>query len=117
MRFKSENFINKRYAVFAAILIVAGWAVFGDKGLIDVYRLGQERDGIINHNIELEAKNRTLEEQIRLLNTDKRYVGYVARRELGMIGKDELLYKLEDAPVGQGFSPAYYKDSAPAGQP
>lgn len=104
---KSENFLNRRYAALVAILIVAGWAVFGDKGLVDVYRLGQERDGIINHNIALEARNRALEEEIRLLNTDKRYVGYVARRELGMIGKDELLYKLEDAPKG----------SEPAGQP
>ncbi len=102
MRIKSENLFNRRYAALAAILIVAGWALFGDKGLVDVYRLTRERDGMINQNIALEAKNRVIEEEIRLLNTDKRYIGYVARRELGMIGKDELLYKLEDAPKGSG---------------
>ncbi|MBI5236710.1 MAG: septum formation initiator family protein [Deltaproteobacteria bacterium] len=100
MRIKSENLFNRRYAVLAVILLIAGWAIFGDKGLVDVYRLIKERDGMIKHNVVIEAKNRALEEEIRLLNTDKRYIGYVARRELGMIGKNELLYKLEDAPKG-----------------
>ena len=88
---------HKKYILAAVFLLIAGFAVFGDKGLLDVYRLKSERDGIISFNMELEAENRTLEQSIRLLETDKRYIGFIARKELGMIGRNEVVYKVEDS--------------------
>ncbi len=72
-------------------------AVFGNNGLYDVYRLRKERDNILRQNKSIEEENNVLEEEIRLLKTDKRYVGYIARKELGMIGKREVVYKIEEA--------------------
>lgn len=80
----------------AGILLVAALAVFGNRGLLDVYRLGKDRDSILSYNRSLEDENRDLEEQIELLKTDRRYIGYIARKELNMIGRNEAVYKLEE---------------------
>jgi len=85
---------QKKYVFAVVFLLIAGFAVFGDKGLLDVYRLKSERDGIISYNMELEAENSTLEQSIRLLETDQRYIGFIARKELGMIGRNEVVYKI-----------------------
>jgi cell division protein FtsB len=88
---------KKRFLLFFAILIAAitAFAIFGDKGLIDVWRFKQERDEIVSQNASLEQENKRLSEEIRLLETDKRYIATIARRELGMVGGDEVLYKIE----------------------
>lgn len=87
---------QKKYIFLAAVLLIAGFAVFGDKGLLDVYWLKSERDGILSYNRDLEEENKKLEASIRLLKTDVRYIGFIARKELGMIGKNELVYKIGD---------------------
>ncbi len=87
---------QKKYIFLAAVLLIAGFAVFGDKGLLDVYRLKSERDGIISYNRDLEEENKKLEASIRLLKTDVRYIGFIARKELGMIGKNEVVYRIEN---------------------
>lgn len=93
---KPTKVLQKKYVFAAVFLLIAGFAVFGDKGLLDVYWLKSQRDGIISYNMELEAENKTLEQSIRLLETDKRYIGFIARKELGMIGSNEVVYKVGD---------------------
>lgn len=83
--------------VCAAALLIVAAAAFGNKGFLDVWGLKKDRDNILAYNKSLEAENKDLDEKIRLLKTDKRYIAYVARTELGMIGKDEILYKIEDS--------------------
>ena len=78
------------------ILVVTIVAIFGDKGLVEAYGLKKERDSIVDHIAELREDNRFLEEDIDLLKTDKRYVEMVARKELGLVGKDEIIYMLKD---------------------
>ena len=94
----------KKWHLFgAAIVIIAAVAVFGDNGLIDLKRFKKERDGIISYNSALEKENVELEKKIALLKTDERYIEYVAKRELGMIGKDEVIYKFRriEKPAGK----------------
>jgi cell division protein FtsB len=89
---------KRKFFIFFAILIAAitAFAIFGDKGLIDVWRFKQERDRIVSQNETLEQENKRLAEEIKLLKTDKRYIATIARRELGMVGGDEVLYKIEE---------------------
>lgn len=88
---------SRKYIFLACIIAVCAFAIFGDKGILEVYRLRGERDGILSFNKALEDENRTLDESIRLLKADKRYIGYIARKELGMIGKNEVVYRFEEA--------------------
>lgn len=87
---------KKKYIFLSAILFFFTFTIFGKNGLYDVYRLRRERDNIIKQNKSIEEENGVLEEEIRLLKTDKRYVGYMARKELGMIGKREVVYRIDD---------------------
>ena len=82
--------------VFLAIIVViSGFAVIGDAGLLDVLRIQKERNEIASRTAELQQDNRRLAREIELLKTDKRYNAKIARRELGMIGSNEILYKVE----------------------
>lgn len=92
---KTEGF-KKKYLLLALIPAIAVFAVFGDKGLRDVYRLKKELNGILSYNRSLDEENKDLEEKIALLKTDRRYIGYIARKELGMIGKNEVVYRIEE---------------------
>ncbi len=78
------------------ILVVSIVAIFGDKGLVEAYGLKKERDSIVAHIDKLKEDNKLLEDDIDLLKTDKRYVEMVARNELGLVGKDEIIYMLKD---------------------
>jgi len=71
-------------------------AVFGDRGLMDVLKLRGERDVILNTNKALEGENSLLETKIALLKKDRRYIGQIARDELGMIGRNEIIYRFRD---------------------
>ena len=97
---KKEKILDSRNKIplLAAVVLVAvaAFAVFGDNGLLDVYKMRKERDGILAYNTSIEAENKGLEEQIALLKTDKRYIGRIARKELGMLGKNEMIYRFEE---------------------
>ena len=78
------------------MLGVALLAVFGDRGLIDLYRLAKERDGIVNYITVLDKKNAELKKLTKLLKTDERYIELIAKKELGMIGRNEVIYKITE---------------------
>jgi cell division protein FtsB len=97
VRKKGQSGRMKRYLFLAGIIAVGAFAVFGDKGIVRVYGLWEERNGIERYNAALEAENRVIEEDIRLLKTDKRYIAHIAKKELGMIGRDEVVFRIEAA--------------------
>jgi len=97
MRFKGLKRGRKKLALAAAVGVVLLYALVGDKGLLDVLKLKSERDGIVRFNRTLAAENAELEREIALLKTDDRYIGRVARTELGMIGKNEIIYRLGES--------------------
>jgi len=96
----------KRYAVGALALGLALYAVFGNGELLDLWRAQKERDTVLNEIKRIEADNSGLDEKVRLLKTDRRYIAHVARVELGMIGKDEIVYRVKTPGDATGGKPA-----------
>ncbi len=86
--------LTKRRIFIALLLIIALFAVLGDKGLIDLYRVRGELDGIQTYNKALDKENREIEKEIALLKGDRRYIEHIAKKELGMIRKNEVIYKI-----------------------
>ncbi len=83
------------YIFGAVIFFITLFTVFGDKGLIDVYRIKKDRNNISKYNSALKKENAGLEIKIALLKKDPRYIAEIAKKELGMIRKDEVVYRFE----------------------
>lgn len=81
--------------VLAALLI---FMVFSERGLAELNSLKAERDRIARHNRGLIQENITLGVEIDRLKHDAAYVESVARREFGMVGRDEILVKPQRSP-------------------
>ena len=74
--------------------------IFGDRGLVEVNRLKGERDQLLEDNHDLKAKNSALRREIERLKSDPAYIEHVARQELGMIGRDEVIVRF-NSPEGK----------------
>jgi cell division protein FtsB len=83
------------------ILLVWYFALFGEKGVIKIIRLRRERDRIIVDVSRMQEENKRLQEEIRRLREDSRYLESVARRDLGLIKENEILFIFEDESVAQ----------------
>jgi len=77
------------------VVITALLTIFGNRGLIRVYKLSKERDSINVYNGKLKAENDALGEEIQRLKADNKYIEMIARKEMGMIGKNEVVYQFE----------------------
>lgn len=72
--------------------------VFGDNGLVDYALLKSERRQLLKSNEAVARENLALYREIDRLRNDLEYVENVARHDLGMIGKNELIFKFDTEP-------------------
>jgi cell division protein FtsB len=78
------------------ILLVWYFSLFGEKGLIKIIQLRRERDRIVADVGRMEEENKKLQEEIKRLREDSRYLESVARRDLGLVKENEILFIFED---------------------
>lgn len=90
--------------LFSMILIVS-IAVFGDKGILEVYQMKQRLDDLEEANRKLAAENRELAARIERLLNDPREIERIARDELGLVGDDEIIYRFSDRPASSDDGP------------
>ncbi len=69
--------------------------IFGDQGLADLQLLKKKLDVLVQKNKKLEHENLSLYNEIDRLRHDPEFIENVARKELGMIRKDEVIFKLK----------------------
>ena len=88
---------NRR--IFIPILLIISvmifFTFFGDKGLLKVYRLRRELKEIERANMELQQENERLRAEINNLRTNGKYIEELARRELGLVKKGEIVYQFD----------------------
>ena len=77
--------------VFTLLLFI----IFGDNGLADLHLLKTERNALVENNRNLSLENRSLYREIDRLKHDPAFVESVARQELGVIGKEEVILKMK----------------------
>ncbi len=82
--------------LFAFSLVI----MFDDNGFVDLQKKKNQRDEIIKQNQRIRDANRGLYREIDRLKNDTEFIENVARQELGMIGRDELILK----PQGRAVS-------------
>jgi cell division protein FtsB len=89
------------------ILFVGFFIVFGNRGLMDNQRLKEKLSDLRAENSRFESVNNSLKREAVLLREDLRYIEAVARNELGLVKKGDLLYRHME-------SPAKKEEAAPA---
>ncbi len=72
--------------------------IFSEHGLLDLNLLKKEKKVLVEQNEQLARENLSLSIEIDRLENDPRYIENVARQELGMIGKDEIILKPKKVP-------------------
>jgi cell division protein FtsB len=76
--------------VLFSFLFVIG---LGDRGAVDLYQLRLRKVRLDTSNVELKKENRALYRSIERLKHDPGFIENIARNELGMVGKDEVVYQ------------------------
>lgn len=84
--------VQGRFALLIIVVMLA-LALFGEKGVLRAYKLSQEKHALETEIQSLQENNEALREEINLLRNDLEYLEDVARRELGMVKDDELVYQ------------------------
>ncbi len=74
-------------ALFNLMLLI----VFGDNGLLEMHRLREKEQTMVRQNETLASENVSLYRTIGRLKNDPAFIESVARNELGMIGKDDVI--------------------------
>jgi cell division protein FtsB len=85
---KGKIIISAGILIFLGFLFVIG---LSDRGAVDLYQLKLERDRLRQANIRLQQSNEAQYRMIERLKYDPEFVENIARRELGMIRKDEVV--------------------------
>jgi cell division protein FtsB len=67
---------------------------FGNRGLVDNYLMSKRLAGLKTQNNEITIENNDLKKKIILLRDDLTYVESIARNELGMVKKGDMVYRL-----------------------
>lgn len=77
----------------AAMLYLLLVLVFGDNGLVELSRMRTTQKRLAQENAQLTQNNLAMYRTVERLQNDPAYIENVARRELGMIREDELIFK------------------------
>jgi cell division protein FtsB len=79
----------------AVLLLLAlfFFIIVSEHGLADLRFIKKERDRLVEDSKRLSRENQTIGIEIDRLKHDPAYIESIARQELGMIGKDEIILK------------------------
>ncbi len=73
------------------------FTVFGDRGLLHLWRLSGEKRKLDESNFRLQRANEVLREQVYRLRHDDRYLEKVAREDLGLVRRGEFVYRFSSS--------------------
>jgi len=75
--------------LFSLLLFI----MFSDNGLADLFKLKSDKDRLLQENTRLKRENLIMYRTIERLKNDPEYIESIARKELGMIRKGEVILK------------------------
>lgn len=100
----------------AVIIFILYFTVFGDRGLLRINHLHRDRDEMQQKLQELKTENDRLRREITALQSDRRYLESIARRDFGLVRGNEVIYQFPPQEKGSGSGQAD-KKSPPAAAP
>jgi cell division protein FtsB len=79
------------YTAATMMLVMLIHVFFGASGFLDLKALEKEKDVLIEKNKSIDEENLSFYREIDRLKNDYKYIENIARKELGFIGKDEVV--------------------------
>ena len=108
MDHERKTWLRKRWpvAVIGALSLLAFlYAVFGEVGVISTLNLRAKEKQLITENAKLREENALLRKEVEQLRSNPSYIEEIARRELGLMGKKEIVIPLERKKDGVSHPP------------
>jgi cell division protein FtsB len=93
--FNKKDVLKISFITILFLGLIITWLAFGERGLIHLYRMDKERQAYLKKIQKLENDNRKLMEQIKRLQNDKEYIESIARKELGLIKDNEIIFRFK----------------------
>ncbi|HNQ66017.1 MAG TPA: septum formation initiator family protein [Smithella sp.] len=75
------------------LLLMSLLITFGNRGLVDNYLMSKRLAELKSQNSAITAENNALKKKIILLRNDINYIEMIARNELGMVKKGDIVYR------------------------
>jgi cell division protein FtsB len=93
LKLHRKDFLKFTSITLLFLGLVIMWLGFGERGFIHLYRMDRKRQDYVQRIRDLERENQALLEEIHRLRNDRAYMESLARRELGLIRDNEILYR------------------------
>lgn len=96
--FQQLNKTERRRIILITILtfsLATAWIIFSPQGALRYYDLKKQITTVKNENRELKGKNLKLEQEIEKLKNDSAYLEEIARKEFGLVKKNEIVFTFE----------------------
>ena len=75
------------------IFVMSMLIIFGKRGLVDNYAMKERLTALKKANQDISLENKELSKKVMLLRGDLQYMEMLARNELGMVRKGDLIYR------------------------
>jgi len=76
-----------------AVMFILYFTIFGERGLLRIYHLNREKQDVQQRLETLKGENLKLVREVDALKNDRRYLESIARRDFGMVRKNEIIYQ------------------------
>ena len=83
-----------RVVVIVILVLALSLAYLFLSGYLNLKKVSQQLLGIQGENKRLLGENKRLEEEVKALQGDPFYIEKIAREELGMVKKGEIVYEI-----------------------
>lgn len=89
---------NRTYLIpVVCLAFILFFTVFGERGILRIYEIKQEKQRIDGTVDLLRTENDKLRSEIALLRNDRSYLERIARKELGLVKPNEVIYQFHPA--------------------
>ncbi len=78
------------------LLAMMALTVWGDRGLLAMWRTQRELERLVREIEIVEQKNATLSREVQRLRSDLGYIEKIAREELGLVRPGEIVFEFAD---------------------
>ena len=103
------------FVPLAVIVFILYFTVFGDRGLLRINHLHRDLDETQKRLSELKEENDQLKREIAALQSDRRYLESIARRDFGLVRGNEVVYQFP--PQARNAAPQATEPAAAVRQP